>query len=36
MAGQLGQEPSREMFLEHLVGIFDECCRVLKVRGRYG
>lgn len=33
MAGQLGQEPSREMFLEHLVGIFDECCRVLKSTG---
>ena len=31
--GQLGQEPSREMFLEHLVGIFDECCRVLKSTG---
>lgn len=31
--GQLGQEPSREMFLEHLVGIFDECRRVLKNTG---
>lgn len=31
--GQLGQEPSREMFLEHLVGIFDECRRVLKSTG---
>lgn len=32
-SGQLGQEPSREMFLEHLVGIFDECRRVLKNTG---
>lgn len=31
--GQLGQEPSREMFLEHLMGIFDECRRVLKSTG---
>ena len=31
--GQLGQEPSREMFLEHLAGIFDECRRVLKSTG---
>lgn len=31
--GQLGQEPSREMFLEHLTSIFDECRRVLKSTG---
>ena len=31
--GQVGQEPSREMFLEHLVGIFDECHRILKKTG---
>lgn len=31
--GQLGQEPSRELFLEHLAGIFDECRRVLKKSG---
>lgn len=31
--GQLGQEPSRELFIEHLVSIFDECRRVLKKSG---
>lgn len=31
--GELGHEPSREMFLEHLTGIFDECRRVLKETG---
>lgn len=31
--GQLGQEPSREMFIKHLVRIFDECRRVLKKTG---
>lgn len=31
--GQLGQEPSRELFLEHLTAIFDECRRVLKKSG---
>ena len=31
--GQLGQEPSRELFLEHLVTIFDGCRRVLKKSG---
>ena len=31
--GQLGQEPSRELFLEHLAAIFDECRRVLKKSG---
>lgn len=31
--GELGHEPSREMFLEHLAGILDECRRVLKETG---
>lgn len=31
--GELGHEFSREMFLEHLAGIFDECHRVLKKTG---
>ena len=31
--GQLGLEPTREMFIGHLVTIFDECRRVLKARG---
>ncbi len=32
-SGQLGGEPSREMFVLHLVMIFDECRRVLKPQG---
>ena len=32
-SGELGREPSREMFIEHLVEIFDECRRVLKKTG---
>lgn len=32
-SGELGREPSREMFVEHLVRIFDECRRVLKKTG---
>lgn len=32
-SGELGREPSREMFVEHLVRIFDECHRVLKKTG---
>ncbi len=32
-SGELGHEPSREMFVEHLVRIFDECRRVLKKTG---
>lgn len=32
-SGELGREPSREMFVEHLVAIFDECRRVLKKTG---
>ena len=31
--GQLGLEPTREMFIGHIVTIFDECRRVLKARG---
>ena len=31
--GQLGLEPTREMFIEHLCLIFDECRRVLKSSG---
>ncbi|GHV39233.1 methyltransferase [Bacteroidia bacterium] len=32
-SGQLGQEPSREMYIAHLLMIFDECRRVLKKTG---
>jgi len=32
-SGELGREPSREMFVEHLVEIFGECRRVLKKTG---
>lgn len=32
-SGQLGQEPSREMYISHLLMIFDECRRVLKKTG---
>lgn len=32
-SGELGHEPSREMFVEHLITIFDECQRVLKKTG---
>lgn len=32
-SGELGHEPSREMFVEHLITIFDECRRVLKKTG---
>lgn len=32
-SGELGREPSREMFVEHLITIFDECRRVLKKTG---
>lgn len=31
--GQLGLEPTRDDFIEHLCLIFDECCRVLKASG---
>lgn len=31
--GQLGQEPSREDFVDHLVMVFSECRRVLKDSG---
>lgn len=31
--GQLGLEPTRDMFISHLIEIFDECKRVLKPRG---
>ncbi len=31
--GQLGQEPTRELFVAHLIEIFDECRRVLKDSG---
>lgn len=31
--GQLGQEPTRNEFIKHLLVIFDECCRVLKSTG---
>ena len=31
--GQLGQEPTRDDFIEHLCLIFDECRRVLKPTG---
>lgn len=31
--GELGQEPTREMFIAHLIEIFDECRRVLKTTG---
>ncbi len=32
-SGELGREPSREMFILHLVMVFDECRRVLKPQG---
>ncbi|MFR9591829.1 MAG: site-specific DNA-methyltransferase [Rikenellaceae bacterium] len=32
-SGQLGQEPTRELFVAHLIEIFDECRRVLKPSG---
>lgn len=32
-SGELGHEPSSNMFVEHLVEIFDECRRVLKKSG---
>ena len=31
--GQLGQEPTRELFITHLIEIFNECRRVLKPSG---
>jgi site-specific DNA-methyltransferase (adenine-specific) len=31
--GQLGREPSREMYIDHLLTVFDECRRVLKKTG---
>lgn len=31
--GELGHEPTREMFVSHLIMIFDECHRVLKKTG---
>lgn len=32
-SGQLGQEPTRELFVAHLIEIFNECQRVLKPSG---
>lgn len=32
-SGQLGLEPTRDMFIAHLITIFDECKRVLKPSG---
>ena len=32
-SGQLGQEPVREMYINHLLMVFDECKRVLKPTG---
>ncbi|MFR9538462.1 MAG: site-specific DNA-methyltransferase [Rikenellaceae bacterium] len=32
-SGQLGQEPTRDLFVAHLIEIFEECKRVLKPSG---